>query len=502
MGPRVAAGLALAAACLILLPGLEVRDLHSSHEARAAQNVTSLLASEDGIPRLFDGRFEAQKPPLYYWLAALAVRLGFSIEYAVRLPAALAGVGVIALLLGAGLWTGRPWAGVFAAVVLLASIHFSWLGRIGRIDMPLALTTTAAALGFHLALTLGKSWLLPLAWLACALGVLLKGPVGLALPAAIVAAILLAEGRWPAIWEGGAWWALLRESGAFWGLPLVLAACVPVFAWLHVRTQGAFTEEFFWLHNVARGLGGSRLRAHPWWLYLPYFFLYLLPFSPLLLAALRPGWWSGDPWARAGLAWACGAVALLSAAKFKRADYLLPAYPGAALFLGALLERMLRGRPRLAAWGACGALGLACAAWWGYQGHYVWGDVGFRDYRPLAKVIRESGGSPVYFRAEAHALMYRVGQPARVALEWRELRESLRDSPSLIVLPPALYELAVSELAGWDLEKLGGTAELAGGRHERPLLLIRASRGLLHHATDTRPGPHPWRPPGGAAAGP
>src|SRR5947209_7784920 len=47
------------------------RELESSHEARAAQDAASLLATGPGeLPRLFDRRAELQKPPLYYWLVA------------------------------------------------------------------------------------------------------------------------------------------------------------------------------------------------------------------------------------------------------------------------------------------------------------------------------------------------------------------------------------------------------------------------------------------------
>src|SRR5262245_12488590 len=86
-------------ACLaLLLVGLALffwrladRDLWSSHEARAAMNAASLLDPDsNGLPRLFDGRAETQKPPLYYWLAAAIGWLRGGVdEWAVRLPATL-----------------------------------------------------------------------------------------------------------------------------------------------------------------------------------------------------------------------------------------------------------------------------------------------------------------------------------------------------------------------------------------------------------------------------
>ncbi|MBY0231115.1 MAG: hypothetical protein K2W96_17660, partial [Gemmataceae bacterium] len=278
----------------------------------------------------------------------------------------------------------------------------------------------------------------------------------------------LAEGRWPAFWEGKAWRSVFIELDVLRGLLLVLLVAVPVFVWLDWATEGAFCRDFFWLHNVQRGLGGSRLRAHPWWLYGPYLLLYLLPASPLLLLALWPRAWRHDPLARLGLAWLAGTVALLSAARFKRADYLLPAYPGAALFLGCLLEGWVRLRPRLAA----SALGAALAAWAFYLNHHLPAEAAYRDYRPLAALARREGLPVVLFQAEAHAFLYRLGRPAAVLVGWEELREAIRRGPTLLVMPPAVAEQARREWPG--LVLLGGTEALAGGRHERPLLLLRA----------------------------
>src|SRR5262249_49090800 len=50
---------------------LGTRDLVSSHEARAAQNAQRMLdTGEWGLPTLFDGQADLQKPPGFYWLVA------------------------------------------------------------------------------------------------------------------------------------------------------------------------------------------------------------------------------------------------------------------------------------------------------------------------------------------------------------------------------------------------------------------------------------------------
>jgi 4-amino-4-deoxy-L-arabinose transferase-like glycosyltransferase len=489
--------------CLLLFfHRLGDRDLWSSHEARAAMDAQSLLEPDStGLPRLHDGRMEVQKPPLYYWLVAAIARLrGGEVDaLAVRLPSALAALGtVMAVVLGVGVRFRRPAAGLLAGLILATGMHFPWLARIGRIDMPLTFTVTIAAGAFALALRhrsakpqaaalaacrlrLGgvQVLLLLLAYFACAAGVLLKGPLGLLLPATVVAGYLFAEDRWPAFWEWGAWRKLLGELGLWWGLPLVLLLVAPVFAWAEYASGGQLGREFFWLHNVQRALGGSRLRSHAWWLYAPYFLLYFLPFSPLVVLAIIRRAWRDDPLARRGLAWAVAIVLLLSCARFKRADYLVPAYPGAAVFLGCVLERQLR--PGRRGWVLAGVGGLAAVmttGWVGYLGWRLPAEEAYREYRSFAAEVRRHAPAPAcvaFFRTEAHALAFRVGRPLAVIVEWRDLQARLEaPGPHYLVMSPDRAEQCPRFLHGVRLEEVCRNTTLAGGSHERPLVLLRA----------------------------
>src|SRR5205085_1893153 len=89
----------LAALCGVLFfHHLAARDLWSSHEARAAQDAQTILADGGwGLPRLFDGEVELQKPPLYYWaVAALAWCRGGAVDaWAVLLPYLAVAAGLL-----------------------------------------------------------------------------------------------------------------------------------------------------------------------------------------------------------------------------------------------------------------------------------------------------------------------------------------------------------------------------------------------------------------------
>lgn len=478
---RLLVGLLLLAVGLFFWrPG--ARDLWSSHEARAAMNASSLLAADgQGLPRLYDGRLELQKPPLYYWLVAAIGWCGGEVDaLAVRLPAALSAAGVVALVtLTLALGCGRPVAGVVAGLSLAVGIHFPWLARIGRIDMPLTLAVTVAGLAFTLGPRSSHPRLALLAgYLACAAGLLLKGPIGVVLPAAIVVAARFAEGTWPAVWELTAWRRLLTELGVIRGVLVVLVLTVPVFAWMQHASDGAFGREFIWHHNVQRGLGGSRLRGHPWWMYGVYFMLYFLPASPFVLAAmLHRRAWRDDVPARLGLAWLLGVTVVLSAARFKRADYLLPAYPGAALFLGCVGEQWLAGlHGRRVLAGVVGMVATMLVGWGLYLGWRLPQEEPYRDYRRFAAAIRARAPAPreiVFFRTERHALDFRVGRPLTRLVEYDRLRQRLaRPGVHYLVMPPEVAAEA-RQVLGVGFEECSRNTDLSGGEHERPLLLLR-----------------------------
>src|SRR5262249_40427656 len=150
---------------------------------------------------------------------------------------------------------------------------------------------------------------------------------------------------------------------------------VPWFWWVNLRTNGEFMRVFFWYHNVERGFGGTeKLASHPWWFYGSHLAGDFLPWTPFLVLAVwffckRPAW-RVDPEARLGLIWLAVVVVLLSLMRFKRADYLLPAYPGAALFLACVAEHWLKElkRTTLAA-GAFGLIIAGCVIGWGIYVH-------------------------------------------------------------------------------------------------------------------------------------
>ncbi len=451
---------------LLFFHGLGDRDLLSSHEARAAQNAQMIISDGCwGLPQLFDRHLELQKPPLYYWLVALFGHLlgGHVNSWAVRLPAACSALGTVLFVLYMGKKTGRTLAGFLSALVLASCLHFTWLARVGRIDMPLTLAITVAAGSFYLGIgargtgTRAWPWYL-LGYVGIAAGILLKGPIALLLTGVIVGTFVISE-RWRGRQmddlmgpKQAVGWRSSPGVSLVWGLPVVAMLAAPWFIWANIQTNNQVWEVFFWYHNFERGMGGSEtLATHPFWFYLPRALVDTLPWS---LAVPAAGWffvrrvgWRHDREARLGAIWFCGVTAFLSCMSFKRADYLLPAYPGMAVFLGccagrfwqslALEETRARKIARRSAY-LVGALLASYLLGWGAYNSWAT-PVQERDwpYQKLAHDIRRQTDKPViFFRAECHVLAFHVGRPLDTILEWENLAVwAAQPFPVMIVMP-------------------------------------------------------------------
>jgi hypothetical protein len=272
-----------------------------------------------------------------------------------------------------------------------------------------------------------------------------------------------------------------------WGLPLVAALAVPWFWLVNVKTGGELFRVFFWYHNVERGFGGGsgKLAAHPWWFYGPRFAGDFLPWTPALVAAVwffcrRPEARS-DPDARFGLVWLAATVVLLSCMRFKRADYLLPAYPGAAWFLGCAAERWFRTRGQRCAGVVRAGIPPFClatvAGWWFYLDVKVPALERERRYPRFAECIRQRVPQPqlvILFRTKPHALTFHLGQPVDTVLEWENIDIwAGRPGSHYIVMPVGLAGEWPRHVKSGRLVEVLRSSDLGGGSQERPLVLLR-----------------------------
>lgn len=468
---------------------LGARDLVSSHEARAAQNAQRMLDTGAwGLPTLYDGQTDLQKPPGYYWMVAVVGWLhgGEVSPWVARFPAAASALATVALVYGFLRWAGYRGGAFWAAAALATANHFVAIGRTARIDVPLTGAIALSLIAFFTTESRistenrGESRALRLlGWIVAALAagwaVLLKGPVALALIGAVVAVFYGVERRWP---PGG---------GLLVGVAVVGLVALPWFLWANQATGGELVRVFIWYHNVARFTGESEaLASHPWWYYGPRLAWALLPWSvplvPLLVWAVRSGVWSQDHVFRFGLIWLVMMVAVLSIAKFKRADYLLPAFPGAAIVLGCTAERWLYSRQSACTVQRTQGLGIALLAagvavwpimWWVIEPRQA----ARHEKQRFAAAIRQFAPPPepiLLFRTESHLLTYHLGMPVHTLVEWGELKERLAAPGRHTVVMPPEYVADAARITGHPLVPVVSLAECLTVLPPRPLVCLQS----------------------------
>ncbi len=470
---------------------LGARDLVSSHEARAAQNAQRMLDTGDwGLPTLFDEQRDLQKPPGFYWLVAAVGCLngGHVSPWVTRFPAAASAIAAVLLLYGFLRREGYATGALVAAVALATGNHFVAIGRTARIDVPLTCAVAVALLAFYRGCCAGDrrsahGWFL-LSALAAGVAVILKGPVALALVGSTAVAFMIVERFASPASER----PRLRLLSAVFGVVVVALVALPWFVWAQHATNGEFVRVFFWHHNVERFAGTSEtLASHPWWYYGPRFTLAFMPwtllFVPLAVWGMCSGLWKESRPFRFGVVWLMVMLLLLSAARFKRADYLLPAFPGAALALGCAAELWLtsRANPRSvthAKW-ACGFLTAGSLAVWPVMWFAVEpAEASRQEKKPFASAIREDAPKPqtvLLFRTESHLLAYHLGSPLHTLVEWGELKEVLAaNGPHVVVMPPEYVDDA-ERITGRKLMPVASLADFTSVRPPRPLVCLRTA---------------------------
>jgi 4-amino-4-deoxy-L-arabinose transferase-like glycosyltransferase len=338
-------------------------------EPAYAQAAREMRESGDWVTPHFNGRPRFDKPPLFYYLIMLSDRLLGETEFAARCWSALAGVAVTALLwLTARRWVG-PRAGPTTGVAFSASLLTALLARAAVTDMLLCLFVTAAILAGLAALQAPAPRARRFAtvgWVAMALAVLVKGPVGLLIPGLALGGSLL----------------LLREirSGVprlvpWEGPAIFLAIAAPWYALVLAANGWAFVEGFLIKHNLSRFSGVISSHGGPLWFYVPVLLVGFFPWCGSLPSAL----WRAARVARRRravspaerltvtcLCWFVGVFVFFSLAGTKLPSYLFPAFPALALLVGremanAAEEPIPRWISRIGSW-LMGLIGCALAA--------------------------------------------------------------------------------------------------------------------------------------------
>ena len=391
MSDRRPLAIVLFAGIATLALGTARAPLWDEDEPRFAVIARTMMETGDWVVPVFNGTLAVDKPVLMHWAMAASMSVFGANEFAARLPSMIAALATALALLRLGTRLFNPTTGVVAALAWLGSLLAGIEAHAATPDAILtALCTWATVLAAEVILppgtigssggtgrpTSGRTGTGPC--IACGddalprLGLVRAGGIGLLLGLAVVCkgpigfvgplAVIVPWAWWVAIdrrrqeMPAGQW---LRQTAAA-AVPAVIdvirslrplaivagaaLAAAPWYVAVWLRTDGAWTEGFFFVHNVGRFLEPMEKHAggvlfHPLTMLVLFY-----PWSCFLpLAVVVTGWrtWhrSASPTTNHAfgllLVWTGVWVGGFSAAATKLPNYILPAYPAAAVLVAA-----------------------------------------------------------------------------------------------------------------------------------------------------------------------
>jgi 4-amino-4-deoxy-L-arabinose transferase-like glycosyltransferase len=334
----------MATAAFAVLPGLGVGTLWDNSETAYGEVAREILLTGDSIVMHLNGAPWFVQPPLYFWVAALCIKLfGFG-TLALRLPAAAATIVMGGAL---GLFTERVAglrAALFVSVIAATALMQTVIGRLAIMDALLDCAVTVALLGAFRALHWGDKRAWHVTWVASALGVLAKGPV-----APVVT--LLVIGVW-LLWERRCGAAVAFPDRWTWvsGGALFLVLVVPWFALLAHAVGFSAWSELIGHYTIGRYTGTIENQQGPIWYYVPVLILGFFPWiaflAPACAFACNNARTPEGSLERFLLTWAIVPFAFFSFAQTKLPNYIALEIPAlsllTALWFHAVIDRRSR----------------------------------------------------------------------------------------------------------------------------------------------------------------
>ena len=386
-------------------------------EAIFSQAAAEMNERGDYVVPYFNHQLFPDKPALMYWGMISAYKVFGVNEFAARFWSAVFGLGAVLLTYQLGRRLFSPRVGFWAGLILATNLNFGIIARAATPDAMLTFFSTLALLIFvvgALRRTAGTraegcraadasgvaelrepGWgTYALAYAAMGAAVLVKGPIGVVLPTAVIGLFLLCTrgpnslARLPAELPGHSRFAWLRRlldasvrtlspvhfvrtiygMRPITALLAVLLVAGPWYVWVGLRTDWRWPALFFGEQNVGRFVNAMDNHRGPIVYYLGAILVLFFPWSVILLGSLlemviRAARNSGY---RAGAvlvaAWLIVYLGFFSLASTKLPNYIIPCYPALALMTALFVERWItrpESVPRAWPWISFGILCLA-----------------------------------------------------------------------------------------------------------------------------------------------
>jgi len=345
LSERQKSWLTLLALWLGLLVLASLRPIAVPDEGRYGEIGRWMLVSGDWLTPRLNGIPFFHKPPYLYWLEALSVAAFGVNELALRIvPALHAGLMLSALYVAASRISTEGIARR-AVIMLGSSLGFLVGGQYVNHDMLVASWIGVAIWCFAFAFMAGDKphvWLARLGFAACALGMLSKGLIGIALPGVVMLVWLIWTRQFKKI----------LHLPWFSGLALFSVIALPWF----VRAQQTYPDFFNYMfvgQQFNRYTAAVYNNPQPWWFYLLALMLLLFPWALFALSQVRRVTATTlasevgltAPWWKLCWVWLVTILVFFSVPNSKLVGYILPVIPPLTLLASLGWQRVMAHRP-------------------------------------------------------------------------------------------------------------------------------------------------------------
>ncbi len=418
---------------IVYVNGLFNHGLIPSMEPRFAEVISEMMAGGEYLIPIKNGIPYVEYPPLLYWLAIISVKLGLSIEAAIRLPCYISLLVWVLYLSRLQSLLFNQWPRYIVPILGAALPAILWHFFTAQTDSLLITGVLISFVGFtkvRLGLNRGHfPWAL---WSGVALAAAAKGPVGIActLPAMMLEVFLDAVfNRQTGTTIRGImrdFVIQLKTLAWFRGLVLLFLTLIPWYLASAYYYGWEYVKAVFVYQNFNRYLSGLGGHEQPWWYHFQSVLVGLLPLSVFVPAGL---------WAvmknlrklpqRLMFSWAVYTFLFFSFSVSKQGKYILPAAPaflalgifGLAAALNTPLERAVKhvrgwAIALIVCWSVAVVLFLPF-----YSGRIAHVD-GFAE---IKEAMAHQAGNLVHFQWPRSLTLYELGAPMDYVKSSREL---------------------------------------------------------------------------------
>lgn len=311
--------------------------LISPDEGRNAEVAREMKESGAWLVPTYNGVDYLDKPAFYFKAVALSLAAFGDNETAARIPSAVFGLALVALVFAFGRKVYGMRCGLLAAIIVTTMPLFLMNTRTVIFDIALALFVCGAIFAGYLAEEAEgrarRNWYL-LGAAAAGLATLVKGPVGFLIPLLVLLIFNRVEGR------RGVWRRLFSPLNllVFFGvtLPWFVGLCLAHRDFLHY----GLVEESFHRFTTAKTFH----RSEPFYFYLIIVAGTFFPWSLLLPEAALAMWrerWAKSRVDRLCVTWAVVVVVFFSISQSKLPGYILSVTVATGILLARLFDAAL-----------------------------------------------------------------------------------------------------------------------------------------------------------------